>query len=243
MPDDDLTQDPVQDQQPPVDAGDKGAPAAPASVSREEFDTLVRHSRTLEGQLVEAGKRIGLIDRVAAMLTGKPEDTLTKEERAVVTELQRLMPHILPNAKFLEEIPKVKDVVDRAAGATAETLVNAAFAVQLDLQQSAGFPIDDPKLNRLVAGSIRDYINEDKTRQARFWRGDRAVVQEAFDDAKSLIATSTRVAGKQTLAETVKHRPKSSAPVSGGTPGAGQEGLNLMDPKSVRAAMKAALTQ
>ena len=241
MPDDDLTKDPADQPTDQPVSGDKEEPKAPDTVSRAEFDQLVGYSKTLAGALTEAGKRIAVIDKVSAMLTGKPEDSLTKEERAVVVELQRLMPHILPNAKFLDEMPGVKDVVDKAAVATAETLVNAAFTYQLDLQKAAGLPIDDPKLNRLVAGAVRDYINEDKTRQARFWRGDRDVVRDAFDDAKALVTANARVAGKQSVADIVKHRPKSSAPGSGSTPGEGDTGLNFMDPKAVRAAMKAAL--
>ena len=213
----------------------------PDVVSRAEYDELVGHTKKLTTSLIEAGKKLEVIDKVAAMLQGKEESTLTKEEQLVVSELKRLMPHIIPNLKALDTLPDMKKVVDGAAQATSDTLVQAAFAYQLELQQEAGIPVADDKTNFYIGTAIKEWINQDQTRRARFWRGDRTVVQEGFAEVKKSVIDPFRTGVKTSAAEIVKHRPKSAAPAGSAGVGEGPQGLDYSNPKAVREALKAAL--
>lgn len=242
---------------PPEDIHDQGTPPAPPSsetppeepkvpevVSRAEFDRLLHNSKLMADALVEAGKRLEIVDKVAAMLGGKSEDTLTKEERAVVEELKRLMPHVIPEASNLAMIPKMKQVVEAASKSTVDTLVQGAFAYQLELQQEAGIKVDDPKANHYIAASIKEWINGDPERRARFWRGDRSLIKEGFEDVRKSVIDPLRTGEKKEVGTVVKHRPANAAPPgSSGLPASEPGKLDYMNPKAVREAFKAALAK
>ena len=239
MPDE-VLQDQAQDQTQGQAAADGDKGKQPDVVTRAEFDQLIAQNKTLAGALLDAGKKLEVVDKVADMLRGKSADTLTEQEQSVVKELHRIM----PNLKALDSLPTIEKAVQQASAVASETLVQAAFGYQLELQEAAGIRIDDPKTNRVVAGALRDYMNEDKTRGERFWRGDRTIIKEAFDDVKSSVLDPLRTGEKKAVGDIVKHRPKNAAPVgSAGAGGGGEPGkINFQDPKAVREAFKAALS-
>ena len=222
-------------------------PAAPAPepASKADYDSLVAQVATLQASLGEAGKKLEVIDRVkdqlTTLITGKEASTLTVEEQAVVKELQRLMPHILPDAGALKALPDIAQTVQAASRAAAESLVQAAYGCQLELQQEAGLKVDDPKVNKLISAGLKEWINEDKTRRDRFWRGDRTVLKEGFDEVKAVISGGRR-ADKAATLSTVTARPRSTSPA--GSPGANGEApptVDFNDKRSVREAFKSAL--
>ena len=158
-------------------------------------------------------------------------------------ELKRLMPHILPNAKALDSIPQMVKVVEDSSKVAADSLVQAAYGYQLELQKAANMDVEDTKANFFVASAIKDWVNQDNDRRVRFWRGDRTVIKEGFDEVKKVLIDPIRKSNKQDIGATIRHRPNNAAPA--GSPGAGSEGgpkaLDFRDPKAVRAAFKAAL--
>lgn len=211
-------------------------------VSKAQFDAIVAEMGSLKAAYADAGAKLQVVDKVAALLTGKPESTLTKDEQAVVAELQRLMPHILPNAKFLDKAPELIKAVDAAQKGAAAGLVQAAYGYQLELQQAAGVKIDDPKVNFYVGTAIKEWMNQDNSRRTRFWQGDRTVIKEGFDEVSSALLSPTRVSAKRTTMETVNGRPKSASPASGaGVQGTEGSTVDFTNKQSVRAAFKAAL--
>lgn len=243
MPNEDGT--PTQEEltaQAAADAAKETKPPEPEFVSKAEYNTLLSQVSTLATLLAESGKKLEVFDKVAEILTGKPAETLTKEEQVVVGELKRLMPHILPNAPFLDHAPAILKTVQTASQAASEQLIQAAFETQLTLQQEAGVKIDDPKINTYIAGAIKEYVNQDKTRQARFWRGDRTVIKEGFDEVKTALLDPTRLAGKKQTMEIVGTRPQTRAPHGAAGGGEGEKPLDFRDRKAVRAAFSAALS-
>jgi hypothetical protein len=207
-------------------------------VPKADFDKVLAEMGTLKGALTDAGQKLQMLDKVAAALTGKPGATRSKDEQVVVDELYRLLPQL----KYLDQAPDLIKQVQAAQAGAAEGLVQAAYGYQLELQQEAGIKVDDPKTNFYVGTAIKEWINQDNTRRARFWRGDRTVVKEGFDEVSAALLSPTRVTAKRATMETVNGRPKSGAP-AGGAGGGTSEGptVNFQDPKSVRAAFKAAL--
>lgn len=237
MPDDD-----VQLQREPEVTPEATLEPKPEFVPKADFDKLVGELDGLKTAYGEAGKRLSVIDKVAAMLTGKEESTLSTEEKAVVSELQRLMPHILPNAKALDSLPNIAKTVEAASKAAADGLAQAAYGYQLELQAEAGVPVDNPGLNRLIGVGIRDWLNMDQNRATRFWRGDRAVIQEGFKEVHEMALGPVRRASKQGIMSTVSSRPKNASPGGGGAPSNGEvPTIDFQDKKSVRAAFKTAL--
>ena len=129
-----------------------------------------------------------------------------------------------------------------AARTAAEALTQAAFGYQLELQAEAGLKVDNPKLNKFIGGAIKDWINEDRDRGSRFWRGDRSVIQEGFKEIAETVGATFRRAEKQAITQVNFARPASKSP-GGGTSGANGEvpTVDFADKKSVRAAFRAAL--
>ena len=214
----------------------------PEYVPKAEFDRLVTEMGSLKGAFTEQGTRLALLDKVAAVLTGKEESTLTKDEQTVVSELKRLMPHVLPNAKFLDQAPQLLKTVEAAQKGAGDALVQAAFGYQLELQGEAGMAVNDDKANFYIGTAIKEWINQDNSRRARFWRGDRTVVKEGFDEVKGVLS-ATRMTTKRTTMETVNSRPKNAGPGAGraGTSGDVAPTVDFTDRKAVRDAFKAAL--
>lgn len=206
-------------------------------VSKAEYDTLTGRLDAMTVSLEAAGKRLAVIDQVATMLTGRKEADQTPEEKAVVTELRR----ILPELQHLHRIPKMADVVEQASKTASETLVTAAYAYQLELQQAANVKVDDPKLNTYVAAGIKEWMNQDTSRQARFWRGDRSVIKEGFEEVKAAVIDPLRSGDRRAVAALVGTRPRNAAPAGGAGAGSGERGLDFADRKAVRAAFKDAL--
>ena len=239
MPDD-LT--PEQLEAKATEEAAKAAEKPPEYVSKADYDALFAHTTKLTEGMEKVGERLAVIDKVAAMLAGKPEPLLTPQEQDVVSELRRLMPHILPNAAFLDHAPKLLEVVEGASKATTDTLVNAAFSYQLELQKDAGISIEDPKANFYVGAAIREFVNQDPGRKARFWRGDRSVIKEGFEEVKKTVLDPLRTTDRRKTAGIVAARPVNAAPAgSAGVSGTGAPSIDFTDRKSVRDAFKAAL--
>lgn len=238
---DDLTPEQVEAKAAEDAAAAAAATVAPEFVPRADFDRLVAEMGSLKGTLTEAGTRLQVIDKVAAMLQGKEESTLTKDEQTVVSELKRLMPHVLPNAKFLDSAPQLLKTVESAQKAAGDALVQAAYGYQLELQGESGMTVDDPKTNFYIGTAIKEWINQDNTRRQRFWRGDRTVVKEGFDEVKGVLG-STRLTTKRATIETVGKRPQNAGPGAGRAGASGETTtVDVSDRKSVREAFKAAL--
>jgi len=218
------------------------AAAPPEFVAKADYDKLAEHVGKLTTTLEDAGKRLAIVDKVANLLAGKPESALSAQEQAVVTELKRLMPHILPHADFLDHAPKLLETVAEASKAASETLVSAAFDYQLRLQADAGLKVDDPKANFYIGTAIKEWINQDGTRRARFWRGDHSVVKEGFDEIKAVVIDPLRRGDKSKVVSITRTRPVNAGPGSpGGSGGAGETTVDFRDRKAVRAALSAAL--
>ena len=232
MPETDALTEPVEPIVEPV------SPAPTETVSKADFDRIAGELETLKTAYTEAGKRLTVIDRVAEMLTGKSDSPLSDNDQAVVKELHR----ILPQLKHLDSLPKITQTVDAAARAAADALTQAAFGYQLELQQEAGLKVDDADANYMIGSAIKEWINADQGRRARFWRGDRTVVKDGFETVQNKLLGPARRQDKTATLQTVASRPRNSAP-GGGSQGAGGETqtVDFKDPKAVRAAFKAAL--
>lgn len=224
--------------QPPAEAPVDATPA-PETVSKADFDQVVAELGSLKAAYGEAGKRLAVIDKVAEMLTGGKQDaSLSDNDQAVVKELHR----ILPELEHLKTLPGIKQAIESTGQAAATALTQAAFGYQLELQAEAGIKTDDQEANYLVGGAIKDWINMDSNRRARFWRGDKAVVKEGFETVRTKLLGPAR---RQTTADTLRtvaSRPHNGAP-GGGSQGAGSEPptVDFRDPKAVRAAFRTAL--
>lgn len=220
----------------------KPAAETPQYVSKVDYDTLVGEFQSLKLSNVEIGKWLPLINRVASALVGKPESTLKPEELQVVGELKRLMPHVLPNIEALDSLPQIQSTIQSAAMAAADALAQASFGYQLELQTEAGLKVDDPKLNRFVGVAIKEWINEDRNRAERFWRGDRTVIQEGFKEVLETVGATFRRSEKQDTLRVVAARPRSASPGGGSQASNGEvPSVDFQDKKSVRAAFRAAL--
>ena len=223
--------------EPEVVEGVKEAPKE-EFVPKAEFDKMVAEVGSLKGALTDAGQKLQLLDKVAEVIAGKPTATRSKDEQVVVDELYRLMPQL----KYLDRAPDLIKQVEAAQRGAAEGLVQAAFGYQLELQQEAGLKVDDPKTNFYVGTAIKEWINQDNTRRTRFWRGDRTVVKEGFDEVSAALLSPTRVTAKRATMDTVNGRPKNAGP-TGSAGASGSEGptIDFTNKQSVRAAFKAAL--
>lgn len=217
-------------------------PPKPEFASKGDYDKLLGEVSGLKEALGKAGERLALLDTVADAITGKKESDLTTEDALVVKELRRLMPHILPNAGALDSLPKMTAAVDASAKAAAQALTEAAFGYQLELQEAAGLPIEDSKLNFHVGVAVKEWINQSPARVSRFWRGDRLVLKEGFEEVKDLFVGTKRTVEKQQVASAIVARPKNAAPVGKGAPNSDTgPTVDFTNPKSVRTALKAAL--
>jgi hypothetical protein len=213
--------------------------AAPETVSKADYDKMAAEVEGLKGALAGAGQKLAVLDKVAEALGDKPAgSTLTKEEQAVVAELQRLMPHILPNAKLLDQAPQLLQTVQSASRAAAQGMVEAAYGYQLELQNGAGLKTDDQDFNFVVGGAIKEFINADKDRQARFWRGDRTVIEEGFKHVQKHFGGTSR---SKAAMDTVNSRPRNTGPTGQAGATGSPKVVDFADKKSVRDAFKAAL--
>ena len=231
--------DPEIVQTDPTPAPEPAPQPQPESVSKAEYDALLGKVSQLEGSLAKAGERLSIIDRVAEVVTGKSaQATLSKEDEAVLTELNRL----IPGLKHLNSLPQLAQTMQTAAKTAAESLTQAAYGYQLELQQESGVKVDDPKVNFFIGTAIKEWINQDQGRRERFWRGDRTVIQEGFKDVKASVLDGLRQQSKVDTLKTNFSRPKSSAPAGGASAtGTGPAAVDFTDKKSVRDAFKAAL--
>ena len=212
----------------------------PEYVSKADYDRVVADVATLKESLTTAGQKLSVIDKVAEMLAGKKDSGLSTEEQAVVTELRRLMPHVLPNAKALDSMPQLVETVQAASKAAAQGLVEAAHGYLLELQSDSGMNVGDAKVNFHIGSAVKEWVNQDNSRRERFWRGDRTVIKEGFEEVKAMFSGARRDE-KRTVMETVTSRPRNTGPT--GSPGAAgsPKTLDFSDKKSVRDAFKAAL--
>lgn len=240
MPDETVRTDLQQslDQQTPADQ----PPAQSEYVSKTDHEKVLAEVASLKESLTGAGEKLAILDRVAEMLVGKSaESPLSKEEQLVVAELRKLMPHVVPNIKFLDQAPQLAQTIQQATKTATESLTQAAYGYQLELQADAGLDTKDAKFNYLLGNSIKEWINQSPDRRARFWRGDRTVIEEGFKEVKPYFAPAQR-AERREMAQTLQTRPKNSAPAGAGAPnGEGRGAPDMSDRKSVRAAIMAAI--
>lgn len=235
-----------------TDAGTPGGPgpdvsaaaSTPAPPTPEQVLALLAENKALRAHLDQlAGTKHTLAKLEQAFSKGEEGEALSKEELLAIDALKRLLPRAFPELAGLKHLPALMTTLGESAKAGAETIHQNALDTQLRLQKDAGFPVDKPEFTRLIGGAVTAWINENNDRRARYWRGDRMIVEEGFAHVHKHLLGPHRSEDKKAIVSKVESRPRTalSTAAGGGAEGERSSVVSMQSKKDMKTALKAAL--
>lgn len=236
--------------QPKAEDQPQGQPAGDTKkyVTLEAHQELLRRLDSKDAQLAELQSVAGIVRKAQEFFGGaaKSEPELTDRDRAVKSEILRIMPELAEAIAAGKDVKDLKATVQATGAAAHEQIATAAWGVQQQLQGQYGVAVGDADASEMIGTNIMSWINKDQTRVRRYYAGDRSVLEEGFKHVVGKLYGPERLAGKREMRQRRDALP-TGGPSRGGSPAGGSGGgegapkIDFRNRSAVRAALAGSL--
>lgn len=227
----------------------QGQPAGDTKkyVTLEAHQELLRRLDSKDAQLAELQSVAGIVRKAQEFFGGaaKAEPELTDRDRAVKSEILRIMPELADAVAAGKDVKDLKATVQATGAAAQEQIATAAWGVQQQLQGQYGVAVGDADASEMIGTNIMGWINKDQARVRRYYAGDRSVLEEGFKHVVGKLYGPDRLAGKREMRQRRDALP-TGGPSRGGSPAGGGDGqgapkIDFRNRSAVRAALAGSL--
>lgn len=235
-------------QEPKPESQPGGQPSADTKkyVTLEAHQELLRRLDAKDSQIAELQSVAGIVKKAQEFFGGaaKAEPELSDRDRAVKSEILRIMPELAEAVRAGKDVKDLKETVAATGAAATEQIATAAWGVQQQLQVQFGVAVGDQDASEMIGTNIMSWINKDTARVRRYYAGDRSVLEEGFKHVVGKLYGPARLEAKRGVAAQ-RDRLPTGGPSRGGSPaaGGGREApkVDFRNRGAVRAALAASL--